>query len=1269
MIRRIFQLFLVSACLLTACGPSAKPPTLTPIISTLPPATATSIPQPPGPPFTTKVVFYNIEGLRADLVEKYATSGAMYTAQTMIEDGVQAQNGLPPTFPTTGSVGATTLATGAWPGEHGVTNSVFHRIGEGNFDNATSAQTPGLLQADTLMQAAERAGKNVVSVEWPGAGGLALKGPVVDSRTLFASSGVALNYDLPDQPGEAQALGVSYQRFDFEPAAGWTNPTPSFSPAQQARFTLSLITPTTLTATTSISETAPAPAGENSSYVFDIYVYDSTDDQTTNYDRALIAPEAAHKDAGKLAADVPQGGWADVKLKLTTGDHAGQTAGFQFKPIEIAPDLSHFRLYFTPLVRTNATYQGCSYEPDCDKSFEEKLNAELPTPAVPDTAALAAGVIDEDTFVEEGLLLWRGAYSTYLGYIIQSLHLDPALIMVGNPVVAAFSQRFVPLITPTDLNGDVNPYYDDATGSGKADGLAEKREGYLESAYSSADQLLLQAFRLLGEDTTAFIVSDHATAPQWYAVNASHVLVEAGLQETEQASNCHLGASGVSQVKACWTGGTAQFYLSLTGRDPGGVVAAADYETVRDKIIAAFKDLTDPDHPNAKVVAAVYKKEELRNVHGVDALHPSRSGDVVVVLEPPYQFEGAAPGELIAFSRFQGQDGYLPGLKVEARNIILEDTFNGVLIAGGPGIGHRQITDARPVDLAPTIAYLLGIPGPQNARGKILYSLFPDPQAFHEVSLLNLSDYHGQIIPLTDAADNVSGEGASNPSFAIGGAAYLKPWFDVYRAEAGKDSLTLTAGDAVGATPPISSFFGDKPTVEIMNLMGFDADGLGNHNFDRGQQYFRETLRPLAKFPYLSANLVDADGKTPSDWSPSKVFDFGDGRRLALIGFSNPDIPQLVSPGNLGSFHVADPAEAVNAEAARLKGEGATWVVAMGHMGATAGAIENPSGPLIELADKLTNVNALLGDHTDLQVLTKRSNGVLVTENRSKGLRFTRLRLVSNSVDGTLYVTADFHRPWNLGVTPDPDIQAKLDALQKELAPTLNAVIGQSKVIVPRTDSCGNEAGRTCESLVGDVVADAMRAAYGVQFALLNSGSLRADLTCPLTDNPTDFCAAPAGSAHPITRGQVLGVLPFGNVVVTVQVTGEELKAILENGVSAMPGVSGRFAQVSGLCFTYDIAAPAGSRVTGAVIQADDGSCTGAAIDLTAGANYTLAENDFMVKGGDGFPNVFSRSTSRDTMDDVTADYITAHTPIAPAIQGRITCTTSGATACPVVTP
>jgi 2',3'-cyclic-nucleotide 2'-phosphodiesterase (5'-nucleotidase family) len=204
---------------------------------------------------------------------------------------------------------------------------------------------------------------------------------------------------------------------------------------------------------------------------------------------------------------------------------------------------------------------------------------------------------------------------------------------------------------------------------------------------------------------------------------------------------------------------------------------------------------------------------------------------------------------------------------------------------------------------------------------------------------------------------------------------------------------------------------------------------------------------------------------------------------------------------------------------------------------------------------------------------------------------------------------------------------------------------------------------------VGNTTTDAMRTTYSVDFAITNSGGLRADLTCPTTDNPSDFCPAYTPPPYLITRGQVLTVLPFGNVVVSLDVNGAELKTMLENGVSQMPAVNGRFPQVSGLCFTYDISLPVNSRVLSAVYQAGDGSCTGGPVDLTAGSTYSIVENDFMVNGGDGYPVLASRATSRDLMDQVTANYIAANTPISPTIQGRIACTTTGATACPVVTP
>ena len=372
---------------------------------------------------------------------------------------------------------------------------------------------------------------------------------------------------------------------------------------------------------------------------------------------------------------------------------------------------------------------------------------------------------------------------------------------------------------------------------------------------------------------------------------------------------------------------------------------------------------------------------------------------------------------------------------------------------------------------------------------------------------------------------------------------------------------------------------------------------------------------------------------------------------------------------------MADPVAAVNDEARHLARNRKTVIaaiIAIGHMGATAGTLDAADRPRLDLADAVDNVDVVIGDHTNLQAISERANGVLFTENLSRGVRFTRVRVFIDMQDQeVVYRTADFHKPWNIGITPDPAIQARINQLNEELKPILATQIGTSSRAVLRSDSCGRLDGRLCESLVGNIVTDAMRLSFdGVDFAITNSGGLRADLTCPSPDIADDFCGSFTPPPWPITRGQVLGVLPFGNLVATVDICGAELKTYLENGVSSMPAANGRFAQVSGLCFRYDISAPVGSRViaSSVVRQAADGSCTGAVVDLTAASMYHIAINDFMAAGGDGYPNVAARAHSREIMDQTVADWITANTPLTPAIQGRIVCTTTGATPCPVVT-
>ena len=270
------------------------------------------------------------------------------------------------------------------------------------------------------------------------------------------------------------------------------------------------------------------------------------------------------------------------------------------------------------------------------------------------------------------------------------------------------------------------------------------------------------------------------------------------------------------------------------------------------------------------------KKEELRNVDGTDALHPNRSGDVVVVFRPPYQRDAATPGQLTAFSQFFGQHGYLPNLVDLADNINMRGTF----IAAGPGIKDGfTVPNMRAIDVAPTLAYLHRHAGAAERPRQDL--------ARHADRNVDVRSRHPRHQRLPRPARPADG-GGRQPRRRRRGQPDVRdrrlrvPEAVVRRLscrEAPNGTITVTAGDAVGATPPISAFFGDKPTIELMNMMGFTLDGLGNHNFDQGEQYLRNELIPLADFKYVSANIVDpATGKTPAEWSPSRTIDFGASR-------------------------------------------------------------------------------------------------------------------------------------------------------------------------------------------------------------------------------------------------------------------------------------------------------------------------------------------------------------------------------------------------------
>ncbi len=529
------------------------------------------------------------------------------------------------------------------------------------------------------------------------------------------------------------------------------------------------------------------------------------------------------------------------------------------------------------------------------------------------------------------------------------------------------------------------------------------------------------------------------------------------------------------------------------------------------------------------------------------------------------------------------------------------------------------------------------------------------------IQLVTVSDWHGQLEPIDvdPGAATVLG----------GGAAFLKTYFDNARA-ANPNTLVFMAGDSFGATPAISNFFEDEPAVTAMNMMGVNADTFGNHNFDRGVPHLQRMV-DLADFPFVSANLKGLEENLTG--VTKRVFFNVDGIRVAVIGITNEEAPELVFPGSFGTMQVSNSIVAANKAAKQARDSGAKVVVILTHKGIRGFDEGNAFGELIDFANGVNGdlIDVIVGDHTNFTYNGLHQGGkVLAVENLSKGAQFAKIQLTVDRATGVTSKSVTQHTPFIAGVTPDQDIQDYIAELNAQLAPILGTVIGSSNVPVLRSDSCGRSDGRLCESLVGNVVTDSLRAAYGTDFAITNSGGLRDALTCPHVESG-GFCPSPmpATPPFPITRGGALAVLRFGNVSTTTTLTGAEVKAFLEHSVSSMPGANGRFAQVSGLCFTYNIEAAVGSRVTSIVRQAADGSCTGDAV--VPETNYTVASNDFTLSGGDGYPNVISKSTTRNIMDQDLAAYVTANSPISPTIQGRIVCTdpTPGSgNNCPLIT-
>lgn len=529
------------------------------------------------------------------------------------------------------------------------------------------------------------------------------------------------------------------------------------------------------------------------------------------------------------------------------------------------------------------------------------------------------------------------------------------------------------------------------------------------------------------------------------------------------------------------------------------------------------------------------------------------------------------------------------------------------------------------------------------AQGAVGASTAPGTVA---IQLLNVSDFHGNLETL-----DVNG-------VKVGGAAVLASYLR-QEQERNPNTILFTSGDAVGASPPISSFFQDAPTIEWMNTVGVDAYALGNHDFDAGLGRLQGQI-DQADFPYVGANLADLDGNL-TGVSPYEVIEVA-GVKVAMIGITNPEAPTLVAPGSTGSIRITDPVQAAQKARAAAKREGASVFVAFGHLGVTAGSGAAQTGPLVDFAKAVTGFDVIVGDHTDRRFEAV-INGALVSEATSFGKEYARTTIVvergtpnsgkgkGSSPDRVLSKDVRFVTPLANGVTPDPLVAARVAELRSQVQRAYDVPVGEAPAVLPRGGTPAVE--RTEEVAVGNLVADALRTTYGTQIAFTNGGGLRSSLPAA-GYAPADRTLRRPGSGYAagppfdLVLGDVYTLLPFGNVALTRTVTGAQLWSVLEHSVGSIPGANGKFLQVSGFRFSYDASRPAGSRVV--AVTLDDGTAV-----LPDSTVLTATTNDFTNAGGDGYTVLADgQGVTRDLMANVVADHVRDLGVVSPTLQGRI---------------
>lgn len=472
------------------------------------------------------------------------------------------------------------------------------------------------------------------------------------------------------------------------------------------------------------------------------------------------------------------------------------------------------------------------------------------------------------------------------------------------------------------------------------------------------------------------------------------------------------------------------------------------------------------------------------------------------------------------------------------------------------------------------------------------YELYEYDTNIH-VQLLGINDLHGQLDTVRIIKDSTGKEIDRSGSIE-----YLSAYLKQREAQNPDNTLILHAGDAVGASAPVSALLQDEPTIRFLNEVGFDAGTIGNHEFDEGVP---EMLRLInggshpktgefegADFPYVAANVEYKDsGNLVLD--PYVVKEV-QGVKIGIIGVVTKATPSIVIPSAVADVKFTDEVTAINKYAKELDAQGVKTIVVLAHNpGSSKTDGTEATGEVVDFAKAVdTNVDVIYGAH-DHKYLKSVVNGITVVQSWSYGTAFSDIDLSIDPATGDVVKTktnADVVDTLHSKIQPDAQIAAELKAYKDAVAPILNRKVGETDVELTRTPSPSGE------QVLGNIIADSMRAEMGTQMAFMNPGGIRNDI-----------------NVGDITWGELFNVQPFGNDLIKMTVTGEVIGELL-NQQWADP-TRAKMLQISGLKFTFDDTKPYGSRIIDITLE------DGKAIDPQA--SYTITVNNFMAGGGDGY--------------------------------------------------